>query len=368
MIFLTSALFLALSFLAWRYGKLAVRCALAEEKLKGQEAMEESYRSLSEEAHRSFLKAAKEDLGESKEEISKVVQQLQEQMQKLEGERKSDHGMVRQQLKTLLESEQQLKVETSNLVKALRSPVSRGRWGEIQLRRVVELAGMLNHCDFYEQVDAGGRLRPDLVVRLPGERQVVVDAKAPLEAYLDALETEDASSRLAKMKEHARHVRMHISALGKKSYWENFQPAPEFVVLFLPSEAIFSAALEHDPSLIDIGAEGGVIVATPTTLIALLRAVSYGWKQESISRHAEKVSEMGHELYKRIADMREHWSRTGRMLSSAVEAYNKATGSLEARVLVSARKFQEMGAAPATLDLPETESIDRQVRELQAFE
>ena len=244
--------------------------------------------------------------------------------------------------------------------------MTRGRWGEIQLRRVVEMAGMLNQCDFFEQeTTEGGSLRPDLIVKLPGGRQVVIDSKVPLESYLDGMQTDDEVLREAKLKDHARLVRSHIGALSKKSYHQHFSPTPEFVVLFLPSETFFSAALQYDPTLIEVGADEGVIVATPTTLIALLRAVAYGWKQENLSRHAEEVSKLGHELYKRIVDMSSHFSKMGRTLNSAVDAYNKGIGSLETRVLVSARKFRDLGAAASKLEIDNIEVIEKVSREPQ---
>lgn len=339
--------------------------ALLEEKL------EQTIKVLSQEAleknNRSFLELAQEQLHPVKESL----RHLDQGMRQLEKERKGDHESLKTQVRSLLDTEKELRLETSNLVKALRAPVTRGRWGEIQLRRVVELAGMLSHCDFEEQkfeADEDVRLRPDLIVYLPGGRQVVVDAKVPLEAYLDAIQTQDEKLKLTRFKDHARQVRTHVSSLSRKAYWERFQPTPEFVVLFLPSETFFSAALEHDPSLIEIGAEGGVIIATPTTLIALLRTVAYGWKQENLTEHAQKVSDLAHELYKRLCDMGSHWQKMGRSLSSSVEAFNKAVGSLEARVLPTARKFKDLGAASSSLEIEPLDAIERIARTLEAPE
>ena len=360
---------------------------------QAQERLENTFKALSADAlernNRSFLELAKAtlekyqegakgDLDKKQQAIQELIAPVKETlgkldvgMRQLEKERKGDQESLKEQVRALLENEKALRLETSNLVKALRAPITRGRWGEIQLRRVVELAGMLNHCDFFEQQedrDDEGRQRPDLLVRLPGARQVVVDAKVPLEAYLDAIQAQDEPHRIAKLKEHARQVRSHVFSLGKKAYWERFQPTPEFVILFLPSETFFSAALEYDPSLIEVGAETGVILATPTTLIALLRTVAYGWKQENLSQHAQKVSELGHELYKRLLDMGQHWTKMGRSLSSAVEAYNKAVGSLESRVLPTARKFKDLGAASTNLDIEPVELVERIPRALQAPE
>ena len=368
---------------------------IAEEKLQmllqAEEQLKNVFRALSSEAleknNRSFLDLAKTSLEKFQEgakgdlekrqlaivellnPVKESLQKLDQGVRQIEKERKGDQESLKEQVKSLLENEKQLKQETSNLVKALRTPLARGRWGEIQLRRVVELAGMLNNCDFFEQqhdVNDEVRLRPDLIVRLPGGRQVIVDAKVPLEAYLEAIHADDEGVRIQRLKDHARQVRAHVTALGKKAYWERFQPTPEFVVLFLPAETFFSAALEFDPSLIEAGAEQNVIIATPTTLIALLRAVAYGWKQENLSRQVEKLNELGQDLYKRIADMNSHFSKMGRALSSAVEAYNKGVGSLESRVLVTARKFKELGIAPSQVEIEEVESVDKIARELES--
>jgi DNA recombination protein RmuC len=361
----------ALAFLGYRHQKLLVRCALAEQKVKNQEELKESFRIVSAEAlektNNTLFEAQQKDLEEKQKAIGVMVEKIHAQMRLLENERKTDHGAMKQQLHALMDAEHNLKSETSKLVKALRSPAGRGRWGEIQLKRVVELAGMLQHCDFFEQgydMTEGQRRKPDLIVRLPGERQVIIDAKVPLEAYLDGIDTENETLRLEKFRQHARHVKDHITILGKKTYWEHFQPSPEFVVLFLPSETIFAIAMEADPTLIEYGAGQGVIIATPTTLIALLRAVAYGWKQESLSRHAQKVSDMGHELYKRISDMSGHWAHVGKALDQAVGAFNQATGSLERNVLSSARRFSELGAASSVNPIKEIEVIETAARKL----
>ena len=355
----------------------------AEKQLKdafstlSMEALEKNNRSFLELAKTSlekFQEGAKGDLDKRHTAIAELIHPVKETLQKLdtgireiEKERKGDQHSLKEQVKALSDNEKLLKQETSNLVKALRTPLTRGRWGEIQLRRVVELAGMLNHCDFFEQtqeMSEESRLRPDLIVRLPGGRQVIIDAKVPLQAYLEAIHTQDEQVRAQCFIDHARQVRAHVTALGKKAYWEKFQPTPEFVVLFLPAETFFSAALEADPSLIEMGAEQNVIIATPTTLIALLRAVSYGWKQESLSRHVETLHELGQDLYKRLGDMNSHFSKMGRSLSSAVEAYNKGIGSFETRVLVTARKFKEIGITSTQVDLEEPEAVDKMTREL----
>ncbi|MGL5264446.1 MAG: DNA recombination protein RmuC [Candidatus Rhabdochlamydia sp.] len=322
--------------------------------------------------------SAQSDLDKRKQSVEEMLVpfkdtliKLDVEMRKYENERKSEREVFKEQVRALTDSEKQLKTETANLVQALKNPQSRGRWGEMQLKRIVELAGMLNYCDFYEQKHKSTEetsVRPDLLVRLPGGKQIVIDAKVPLEAYLEAMYNPDEKLKEAKLRDHARHVRAHVTALSKKSYWEHFQPAPEFVILFLPAEAFFSAALEYDPSLIEIGAEQGVIIATPTTLIALLRTVFYGWKQENLSKQSEKVRELGQELYKRLLDMTGHWSRMGKSLSQAVDSYNKAVGSLETRVLVTARKFKDLQLLSEEVDLEPLPEIDKKPRDLQITE
>jgi DNA recombination protein RmuC len=317
------------------------------------------------EAARGDLEMRQQAIVELVAPVRSSLDKVDFQIQELEKARAGAYAALHEQVHSLVETQSQLRAETGKLVTALRTPGVRGRWGEIQLRRVVEMAGMLDHCDFVTQaaVDSEeGRLRPDLLVRLPAGKIIVVDAKTPLDGYLQAIEAPDEQSRKARLADHARQVRAHLVALGRKSYWEQFDHAPEFAVLFLPGECFFSAALESDPSLIEFGVGQNIILATPTTLIALLRAVAYGWRQENLAQNAAEISALGKDLFKRLSDMGDHWNKMGKALERAVEAYNAAVGSLEARVMVTARKFADLKTAPLGVEIAELEPVEKSVR------
>lgn len=377
--------------------ELEAERAILAEKLAvlnhAQERLASAFRALSAQAlqanNQAFIDLAAQTLGKFQQgaqgELEKRQQAIQElvapvklsldkldgRIQDIEKTREGAYQALTTQVRSLAEGQGDLRRETSNLVRALRQPVARGRWGELQLRRVCEMAGMLEHCDFIEQATVDGeegKLRPDLVVRLPGGRNIVVDAKTPLNAYLDATEIEDDVLRKQHLVEHARQVRDHMTKLGRKSYQEQFNPTPELVVLFLPGEMFFSAALEQDAELIEFGVREKVIPATPTTLIAMLRAIAYGWKQEALARNAQEISELGRELHERISVMAGHWSKVGKNLGDAVGAYNKAVASLESRVLVSARRFNDLKAVPDGSEITEVPQIEVLPRTLQAPE
>jgi DNA recombination protein RmuC len=316
----------------------------------------------------SFLTLAETKLSP----LAMTLAQFERQIRALEQSRQEAYARLTTQVGSLVSLQEQLRAETRSLSTALRAPATRGRWGEMQLRRTVEAAGMVEYCDFVEQAstrDGDGKLlRPDLVVNLPGGRQVVVDAKAPLQALLDGLdETLSDEAREAKMLDFVRHVRDHIAKLNAKAYWQQFAPAPDFVVMFLPGESFYRAALEHDPSLLDLHANSRVVVASPTTLITLLRAIAVGWREEKVAESARFVSELGRELYERLATMVEHFGTVGKRLDGAVQAYNQTVGSLERRVLVSARKFPEHGIG-TDKQILELTPIDKSTQQPQTIE
>ncbi len=296
--------------------------------------------------------------------LSSSLEAFNRQIKEIENSRKEDKGKISEQLKSVVNAQYQLQTETANLSKALRQPVVRGRWGEMQLKRVVEMSGMQEHCDFTIQETVhteDGSLRPDLIVKLPGKKQIIVDSKAPLKAYLEAVESQEESIQLECLKNHARHIRTHINQLSSKNYWERFDRTPEFVIMFLPGEMFFSAALQQDPRLIEFGIEKKVILATPTTLITLLKTIEYGWRQEQVAENAQAIGNLGRELHERFIKFTGHLITVRKKLDDTVKAYNSTLGSYESRLLVSARKFQEIGGY-SNDEIESIQPIERHLR------
>jgi len=369
--------------------------ALGQERMvfvrDAQERLSESFKAMSADAvqaslaqltriARAELEAAQAraqgELDKRHQAVEQLVSPLKEQLSrvdaqllKLDQERRESRGRLEAQLRTLTETGEKLRTETGALVTALRKPNARGQWGQMQLRNVVELAGMIRHCDFVEQSSFSredSTLRPDLIVRMPGGKHVVVDAKAPLQGVLDAYEARDEDERAQHLRDHARLLRRHVKALADKAYWEELESAPDFVVLFLPGEHLYGAALEADPSLIEDAMARRVLIATPTTLLAMLRAVAYGWQQERVAESAQAISELGRELHSRLVKLSGLLARLGSRLNSAVRAYNETVGSYEARVLPGARRFAEHGAVSETRELAQLEQVTVTARSVDA--
>jgi len=348
--------------------------ALSSDALKSSN---EAFLALAKKSLETVLAEAKGDLGKRQEAINGLVKplgetlkQYEQHVRSLEISRQKAYTSLEEQVKSLAVAQQQLQKETGNLVTALRTPQVRGRWGEMTLKRVAELAGMSEHCDFTEQVTAEtetGRSRPDAIVHLPGQREVVVDAKVPLDAYLKALSAETEDQREKFLNDHARQLRAHMTCLAAKSYWEQFQTAPEFVVMFIPGESFFAAAVDRDHTFIEDGLEKRVVPATPTTFIALLRAIAYGWRQEQITKHAQEISYLGKQLYDRMKVLADHLKDVGSGLEKANTAYNKAVGSMEARVFPAARRFQELGVVSGS-EIPAVQPIETTPRLLSTPE
>jgi DNA recombination protein RmuC len=352
----------------------ATRRAAAEQRQALEESharLKDSFASLSQDALRDnrsdFVQRAEALLKPMRETLDKV----QSQVASADRDREGSYRAVTSQLSGLAVTQEQLRKTTEGLSQALRSPNARGRWGEVQLRRIVEMAGMLEHCDFNEQVhavnDAGGRQTPDMIVRLPGGATIVIDSKVPIDAYLRAAAATDDAGRDVQLGAHARQVREHIKALGGKAYWTQFQPSPEFVVMFLPLEPLLAAAFERDETLLELASSMRVVPATPMTLVAILRAVAYGWKQQQLAVNAEAIQQIGRDLYDRLATMVDHLSSVGSSLKQAANSYDRLVGSLEQKVLPGARRFKELGVS-TTKELDVVEPLHLTVRRVQKDE
>ena len=369
--------------------------ALAQERMQtlaaAQERLSESFKALSAEALQSGMKQlsemanaqlqavqvqAKGDLEKRQQAVEQMVAPIKEQLGKvdaqlvrLDQERRESRGRLESQLRTLTETGERLRSETGALVTALRKPNTRGQWGQMQLRNVVELAGMVRHCDFFEQSSLGGddgTLRPDLIVRMPGGKHVVVDAKAPLQGVLDAYQARDEEERERHLRDHARLLRKHVKALADKAYWAGLDSAPDLVVMFLPGEHLYGSALEADPTLIEEAMAKRVLIATPTTLLAMLQAIAYGWQQERVAESAQAVSELGRELHGRLVKLSGLLSTLGKRLNSTVAAYNETIGSYEARVIPGAKRFAEHGAVAEGRELPQLNQVTIAARSVDA--
>lgn len=348
--------------------------ALSSEALKQNS---ESFLQLAKTSLGEFQKAATMDLDGRHKALETLVQPLRESLTKVDSKlgevekgRAASQAQLSEQLRSLTQAQQVLHSETGKLARALRSPNIRGQWGEIQLRRVLESAGLVEglHFDIKESTQTEeGRLTPDVIVKLPGGKNVVVDAKVALSAYLDAMDGDDETLRPAKLKEHAKQVKDHINRLANKSYWAHFQPAPDLVVMFVPGEALLSAAMQHDPNLLEFSMGKGVMLASPLSLIALMKAIAFGWQQDTIAKNAQEISELGRQLYDRIAKLAEHFENVGRSLAKSVQCYNAAVGTLESRVLVTARRLKDKGVT-ASEEFRELETIDQTPRLLGAPE
>jgi len=338
-------------------------------KALSSQALDESNKKfveLAQERLSSLLVKGRGDMGDLLKPIADSLKQYDQHVKELEQHRQKAYGSLEEQVKALGETNKNLRDKTEDLVTALRRPEVRGRWGELSLRRAVELAGMTEHCDFNEQVSVQtdeGKVRPDMVVHLPGGRQVVVDAKVPLDAYLNAMSAESEQERVRYLKQHAAQMRAHMSQLAAKSYWEDVEGSPEFVVMFVPGESFFAAAMAQDLGLMESALESGVVLASPANLIALLKASAYGWRQEKITQNAQAIYELGKQLYERLSTLAEHLRNVGKGLENANRAYNDAVGSMEARLFPAARRFKEMGISSAK-DIETVEPVETTPRTL----
>jgi DNA recombination protein RmuC len=371
-------------FIGWFGARSSLRDAFQALSAEALKSNNETFLHLAESRLREARTEAAADVDARKRAIEQLLTPMKTTLEHVEREVKDSErhrlqtsGQLLQKLASLDDVGKTLRSETARLVDALKRPGVRGRWGELQLKRVVELAGMIEHCDFEEQQtfvapgnngDTDRRMRPDVVVRLPGGKRIVVDAKVPLDAYLRALEAPDETTRLALLADHARQVRTHLSQLAAKGYAANVQPGPDFVVMFLPGEMFFSAALEQDPGLIEFGVEQRVVPASPTTLIALLKAVAFGWQQQAQAENAQRIGELGRNLYDAIRVLASHFDDVGGRLKASLDAYNRAVGSLEGNVLVKARRFKELHVTNGDAEIPQLEPIDRVPRLLQSPE